>query len=132
MLRRQLNISLKKISETDNKKDTLNETETLKINSNDEYYIISSTTKLQKTIDAVSNKTKRINFKIEKFRRSSTSHLKCIKEMSKSDLKYDYDNQIKRIMNETFKELETLINDASNSKKKSSVQIILSTPSKEL
>ena len=45
--------------------------------------------KLQKAIDAASNKTKQINFKIEKFKRSSTFHSDCIKMIFRSDLKYD-------------------------------------------
>ena len=118
MFRQQLNVTLKKIFKTNNKKNTVNEIRILKINSNDEYCVINSITKLQKVINAVLNKTKPINFKIEKFRRSSTSHSKCIKEMFISNLKYDYNNQTEQVMNETFKELETLINDSSNNKKK--------------
>ena len=114
----QLNITLKKVSETDDKKNIVNETKTLKISSNDKYYMINSITKLQKVIDAALDKTKRINFKIEKFRRSSTSHSKCIKEMFKSNLKYDYDDQTEQVINEMFKEFEIWINDLSNSKKK--------------
>ena len=70
-------------------KRTVNETIIQKINSNDKYCIINNKMKLQKTIDATSNKTKQINFRIKKFRRLSTSHLNCIKIMFKSDLKYD-------------------------------------------
>ena len=58
MFQRQLNITLNKISEIDNMKKAVNETITQKINSNDEYYIVNSKTKLQKTINAASNKTK--------------------------------------------------------------------------
>ena len=89
MPQRQLNVTLKKISETDDMKKAVNETVTQEINSDDEYCIVSSKTKLQKIIDTTSNKTKQINFRIEKFRRSSTSHSNCTKVMFKSDLKYD-------------------------------------------
>ena len=89
MPQRQLNVTLKKISETDDVKKAVNETITQEINSNDEYCIISSKTKLQKTIDATSNKTKQRNFRIEKFKRSSTPHSNCIKVMFESDLEYD-------------------------------------------
>ena len=58
MFRRQLNITLKKVFEIDNKNNTVNKTEILKIRSKDEYCMISSTTKLQKVIDAASNKIK--------------------------------------------------------------------------
>ena len=108
----------KKVFETDNKKNTVNETETLKISSNEEHYVINNTTKLQKAIDAVSNKTKWTHFKFEKFKRSSTSHSKCIKEIFRSNLEYDYDDQTEQVMNEIFKKLETLMNDSSNKKKK--------------
>ena len=37
--------------------------------------------------------------------------------MSRSDLKYDYDDQTKQVMNETFKELEALINLSNNQEK---------------
>ena len=70
-------------------KKTVNETITQKISSNDEYCIVNNKTKLQKIIDAASNKTKQINFKIEKLRRSSTSHSDCVKVMFRSDLEYD-------------------------------------------
>ena len=73
-------------------------------------------TKLQKVIDAAS--TKRINKKIEKFRRSSTSHSNCTKTMFKSNLKYNYNDQTKQVMNETFKRFETLINFSNNREKK--------------
>ena len=89
MSQRQLNITLKKTFEIDNVKKTVNETIIQKINSNDEYCIINNKTKLQKIIDAASNKTKQINFKIKKFKRSSTSHSNCIKIMFKSDSKYN-------------------------------------------
>ena len=89
MFQRQLNVTLKKISKTDNMKKTVNETVIQKINSNDEYCIINSKTKLQKIIDAASNKTKRINFKIKEFKCSSTSYSNCIKVMFKSNLEYD-------------------------------------------
>ena len=89
MSQRQLNVTLKKISKTDDMKKAVNETVIQKINSNDEYCIINSKTELQKVINAASNKTKRINFKIEEFKRSSTSHSDCIKIIFKSDLKYD-------------------------------------------
>ena len=46
MARQQLNIMLKKIFETDNIKKTVNKTVIQKINSNDEYCIINSKTKL--------------------------------------------------------------------------------------
>ena len=97
MSRRQLNITLKRISEIDNTEKTDNKTETLKINSDDEYCIVNNMTKLQKVIDAAS--TKRINEKIKKFKRSLTFHSNCTKAMSKSDLKYDYDDQTKEVMN---------------------------------
>ena len=70
-------------------KKVVNETVIQKINSNDEYCIINNKTKLQKIINPESDKTKQINFKIEKFRRLSTSHSNCIKIMFRSDLKYD-------------------------------------------
>ena len=70
-------------------KKVVNETVIQKINSNDEYCIVNNKTKLQKIIDAALNKTKQINFKIEKFKRSSTSHSDCIKVVFRSDLKYD-------------------------------------------
>ena len=89
MSQRQLNVTLKEISEIDDMKKTDCKTVIQKINSNDEYCIINSKTKLQKVIDAISNKTKQINFKIKKFKRLSTSHLNCIKIMFKIDLKYD-------------------------------------------
>ena len=89
MSQRQLNVMLKKIFETDDMKKTVNETITQKINSNDKYCIVNSKTKLQKVIDATSNKTKQINFRIEKFKRSSTLHSDCVKVMSRSNLKYD-------------------------------------------
>ena len=38
--------------------------------------------------------------------------------MFKSDLEYDYDDQTKQVMNETFKELEALISLSSNQEKK--------------
>ena len=116
MLRRQLNVTLKRISETDDTEETDNKIKTLKISSNDEYCIVNSMTKLQKVIDAAS--TKRINERIEKFRRSSTSHSNCTKAMSRSDLKYDYDDQTEQVMNETFKGLEALISSSSNQEKK--------------
>ena len=34
--------------------------------------------------------------------------------MSRSDLKYNWDNQIEQIMNETFKKFKILINFSSN------------------
>ena len=80
---------LKKISETDDMKEAVSETVIQEINLNDEYCIVNSKTKLQKVIDAASNKTKQINFKIEKFKRSSTPHSDCIKVMFKSDLEYN-------------------------------------------
>ena len=89
MSQQQLNVMLKKILKIDDMKKTINETVTQKINSNDEYYIVNSKTKLQKIINAALNKTKRINFKIEKGKRSSTSHSNCIKVMFRSNLKYD-------------------------------------------
>ena len=89
MSQRQLNVTLKKISEIDDMKKIVSETVIQKINSNDEYCIVNSKTKLQKVIDAALNKTKQINFRIKKFRRSSTFHSNCIKVMFKSDLKYD-------------------------------------------
>ena len=88
MFQQQLNITLKRISETDNMKKTVDETAIQKISSNDKYYIINSKTKLQKIIDAALNKTKQINFKIKKFKRLSTFHSNCIEVMFKSDLKY--------------------------------------------
>ena len=115
MSRRQLNITLKRVSETDDTEKTDNKIKTLKISSNDEYCIVNSMTKLQKVIDAAS--TKRINERIEKFRRSSTSHSNCIKAMFRSDLKYNYDNQTEEVMNEAFKKLEALINFSSDRKK---------------
>ena len=89
MSQRQLNITLKRIFKTDDLKKAVNETVIQKINLNDEYCVISNKTKLQKIIDAASNKTKQINFKIKKFKRSSTSHSDCIEVMFKSNLKYD-------------------------------------------
>ena len=38
--------------------------------------------------------------------------------MSKSYLKYDYNDQTEQIMNETFKKFEALINSSNNRKKK--------------
>ena len=67
MFQRQLNVILKEIFEIDDMKEVVNKTITQKINSNNEYCIINNKTKLQKVIDAASNKTKQINFKIEKF-----------------------------------------------------------------
>ena len=58
MFQQQLNVTLKKISEINDMKKTVNETVTQKINLNNKYYIVNSKTKLQKTIDAISNKTK--------------------------------------------------------------------------
>ena len=89
MSQRQLNVTLKKISETNDLKKVVNKTIIQKINSDDEYCVISSKTKLQKIIDATSDKTKQINFKIKKFRRSSTSHSNCTEVMFKLNLKYD-------------------------------------------
>ena len=89
MTQRQLNVILKRIFKIDNMKEAVNETVIQKINLNDEYHIIDSKTKLQKTIDVTSNKTKLINFRIGKFRRSSISHSNSIKEMFRSNLKYD-------------------------------------------
>ena len=89
MFQRQLNVTLKRIFKTDDLKKAINETIIQKINLNDKYCIISSKTKLQKIIDAALNKTKQINFRIEKFKRSSTSYSNCIKIMFKSNLKYD-------------------------------------------
>ena len=89
MLQRQLNLILKKIFETDDIKKAVNETVIQEINLNNEYCIVNSKTKLQKAIDAALNKIKRINFKIEKFKRLSTSYSDCIKVISRSDLKYD-------------------------------------------
>ena len=89
MSQRQLNVTLKKIFEIDDMKEAVNETITQKINSNDKYCIVNNKTKLQKIINAASNKTKQINFKIKKFKRSSTSHSDCIKIMFRSDLEYD-------------------------------------------
>ena len=89
IFQRQLNVTLKKIFETNDLKKAVNETIIQKINSDDEYCIISNKTKLQKIINAALNKTKQINFRIKKFKRSSTSHSDCIKVMFKSDLKYD-------------------------------------------
>ena len=79
MLQQQLNVTLKKTSETDDMKKAVNETVIQKINSDNEYCIVSSKTKLQKVTDATSNKTKQINFRIEKFKRSSTSHSDWLK-----------------------------------------------------
>ena len=89
MSQRQLNVTLKKISETDDLKKTVNKTIIQKINSDNKYCVINNTTKLQKTIDAASNKTKQINFRIKKFKRSSTFHSNCTEVMFKSNLKYD-------------------------------------------
>ena len=86
---RQLNVTLKKISETNDLKKVVNKTVIQEINSDDEYCVISNKTKLQKIIDAALNKTKQINFRIKKFKRSSTFLSDCIKIMFKSDLKYD-------------------------------------------
>ena len=115
MPQQQLNVTLKRISETDNTEKTDNKTETLKISSNDEYCIVNSMTKLQKVIDAAL--TKRINERIEKFRRSSTSHSDCIKIMSRSDLEYDWNDQTEQVLNETFKKLEALVSSSSSQKK---------------
>ena len=116
MLQRQLNVTLKKVFEIDDTKKTDNKTEILKISSDNEYCIVNNMTKLQKAIDATS--TKRINERIEKFKRSSTLYSNCIKAMFRSDLKYDYDDQTKEVMNETFKEFEALINFSNDQKKK--------------
>ena len=89
MSQRQLNVTLKKISEIDNMKKIVNKTVIQKISSNNKYCIINSKTKLQKVINATSNKTKQINFKIEKFKRSSTFHSRCNKIMFRSDLEYN-------------------------------------------
>ena len=43
---RQLNITLKKVFEIDDTKNTINETATLKTDSNDDYCMISNITKL--------------------------------------------------------------------------------------
>ena len=88
MSQRQLNVTLKKIFKTDDLKKAVNETVTQKINSDDEYCVINNKTKLQRIIDAALNKTKQINFKIKKFKRSSTSHSNCTEVMFKSNLKY--------------------------------------------
>ena len=58
MLQQQLNITLKKIFKIDNMKKVVNETVIQKINSNNKCCIVNNKTKLQKTIDAASNKTK--------------------------------------------------------------------------
>ena len=84
MSRRQLNITLKEVSETDDKKNTANETRILKINSNDKYCMISSITKLQKAIDAALDKTKWINFKL----RSSDVHRHFIRNALKKCLNW--------------------------------------------
>ena len=89
MSQRQLNVTLKKIFKINNIKEIVDETAIQKINSDDKYCIINSKTKLQKIIDATSDKTKQKNFKIKKFRRLSTSHLNCTEIMFKSNLKYD-------------------------------------------
>ena len=116
MLQRQLNVTLKRVFETDDTKKTDNKIKTLKISSNDKYCIVNSMTKLQKIINAAS--TKRINEKIEKFKRSLTLYLNCIKAMSRSDLKYNYDDQTEQVMNETFKKLKALINLSNDREKK--------------
>ena len=46
MLQQQINITLKKIFETDDMKETVNETIIQKINSNNNYCIVNSKTKL--------------------------------------------------------------------------------------
>ena len=89
MSQRQLNVTLKKIFKIDDMKKAVNKTVIQKINSNDKYCIINSKTKLQKIIDAASNKTKQINSRIKKFKRLSTSHLDCTKLMFKSNLEYN-------------------------------------------
>ena len=89
MSQRQINITLKKIFEIDDVKKIVNETIIEKINLNNEYCIIDNKTKLQKIINAASNKTKHINFKIEEFKRSSTFYLDCTKVIFKWNLKYD-------------------------------------------
>ena len=68
MSRQQLNVILRKVFEIDNTEETDNKIEILKINWNNKYYVINSITKLQKIIDVALNKTKQINFKIEKFK----------------------------------------------------------------
>ena len=73
-------------------KKAVNDTVIQKINSNNKYCIVNSKTKLQKIIDVTSNKIKQINFKIEKFKRSSTSHSDYIKIMFRSDLEYDWND----------------------------------------
>ena len=113
-----MNVTLKRISEINDLKKAVNETIIQKINSDDEYCVISNKTKLQKIIDAASNKTKQINFKIKKFKRSSTFYSNCTEVMFKSDLKYDWNDQIEQVTNEMFKKLEVLINFSSNQKKK--------------
>ena len=128
MLRRQLNVTLKRVSETDDTEKTDNKIKTLKISSNDEYCIVNSMTKLQKIINAAS--TKRINERIEKFKRLSTLHSNCIKAMFKSNLKYDYDDQTKQVINETFKKFEALINFSNDEERKNSTQNVLSISSK--
>ena len=65
ILRLQLNVMFKEIFKIDNIQKIDNKIEILKLNSNDKYYVINNTTKLQKIMNAASNKTKRINFKIE-------------------------------------------------------------------
>ena len=57
MSRRQLNVTLKRIFETEDTKNILNKVRILKINSNDEYCVINSKTKLQKIIERASNNT---------------------------------------------------------------------------
>ena len=37
--------------------------------------------------------------------------------MSRSDLKYNWNDQTEQVLNETFKKLEALINSSSNQKK---------------
>ena len=111
-----MNITLKKIFEIDDTEKIDNKIKILKISSNDEYYIVNNMTKLQKIIDAAS--TKRIKEKIEKFKRSSTFHSNCIKTMFKLNLKYDYDDQTKQVMNEMFKKFKALINFSNDREKK--------------
>ena len=99
-------------------KKIVNETVIQKTNSNNKYYIVNSKTKLQKTIDAASNKTKQINFKIEKFRGSSTFYSNCIKVIFKSNLEYNWNKQTEQVMNEMFKKFKVLISFSNNQRKK--------------
>ena len=110
---KQLNVTLIKIFEIKQLKKINDEAEILKINFNNDYYIINNKIKLKEAIAAASNKIKKLNSKIEKFKRSFTSY----SEILRKGLGYNntWNKVIIDVLNKAIENFETLIN---NSKKK--------------